>query len=82
VPRGRNPGALPMNKRGFWSNWMLVELFLDCGTVLEHVVADKGFGFDVGGSIGVEAGGRFERFRMRTSTGDPTPFPVGAYTPR
>ena len=36
---------------------MLYELLLDGGAMLEHVGADLGLGFDVGGGVGVEAGG-------------------------
>src|SRR5271156_6498305 len=37
--------------------FLLYELLLHTGTVLEHVVADTGFGFDVDGGVGVEAYG-------------------------
>ncbi len=37
---------------------LLDDLLLHTGTVLEHVGADTGFGFDVGGGVGVEAYGR------------------------
>jgi hypothetical protein len=36
---------------------LLDELLLHCGAVLKHVGADAGFGFGVGGGVGVEADG-------------------------
>jgi len=37
--------------------FLLDELLLDGGTVLDHVVADTGLGFGVSGGVGVEAHG-------------------------
>ncbi len=37
--------------------FLVHQLFLDGGAVLDHVGADAGLGFGVGGGFGIEAGG-------------------------
>ena len=54
-PEARQYLLAVRTEAGQWLGLLLQGLLLDGGGVLEHVGADTGFGFGVGGRVGVEA---------------------------